>query len=84
MADRLFYTVEEVAQQLGVSVTTVYRLLKSGELHGWRLGRKSGWKVRPEDVDEFIAKRIAMAAGSTREEDTQLHTFFVELHDGNE
>ena len=37
--ERLFYTIEETAEILGVSRATVYRLLKTGQLVGIRVGR---------------------------------------------
>jgi excisionase family DNA binding protein len=33
------FTIDEVAEQLRVGRTTVYRLLKSGELPSFRIGR---------------------------------------------
>lgn len=37
--ERLFYTTEETAEILGVSRATVYRLLKTGQLVGVKVGR---------------------------------------------
>ena len=52
-------TAEEVAERLGVkNVVTVYRYLRSGELRGYQLGRKSGLKVRPADLEAFIQSKM--------------------------
>ncbi len=56
--DRLFeqfpalLTPLEVMDILGVGKNTVYRLLKSGELQGFRVGRS--WRVTEESLNEFM------------------------------
>ena len=54
-----FLTVAEVAEQLRVSTMTVYRLIKSGDLVAARIGRS--YRLRPEDVDGFLAQRFTLA-----------------------
>jgi excisionase family DNA binding protein len=54
-----FLTVAEVAEQLRVSSMTVYRLIKSGELQSLRIGRS--YRLRPADVDQFLARRFTQA-----------------------
>jgi len=54
-----FLTVAEVAEQLRVSTMTVYRLIKSGDLVAARIGRS--YRLRPEDVDGFLAQRFTQA-----------------------
>ena len=41
MADRLVLTVKETAQILGVSVATVSKLVKTGQLPAIRLGKRT-------------------------------------------
>jgi excisionase family DNA binding protein len=48
------YSVEEVAAQLRVSKNTVYRLLRTGELEGLRVGHL--WRVRPAAVFEYLRR----------------------------
>jgi len=48
-----------VAEQLRVSTMTVYRLIKSGDLVAARIGRS--YRLRPEDVDGFLAQRFTQA-----------------------
>jgi excisionase family DNA binding protein len=38
---------------------TVYRLIKSGELPAVRIGRS--YRLRPVDVDQFLARRFTQA-----------------------
>ena len=46
--------VEEVCFRLGLSPSTVYGLLRSGQLVGFRLG---SWKIPLGSVYEFINKK---------------------------
>jgi excisionase family DNA binding protein len=48
-------TVRDVAAYLGCHFTTVYRLLRSGKLPGFRLG--GDWRFRREDLDRWISDR---------------------------
>jgi len=54
-----FLTVAEVAEQLRVSTMTVYRLIKAGDLVAARIGKS--YRLRPEDVDRFLALRFTQA-----------------------
>jgi len=54
-------TVDDVARRLDVTEETVRRLLRRGELPGMQISRRSGWRVRAEDVDAFIRSRFRTA-----------------------
>ena len=43
--------VNEVADILRCSVSTVYALLESGKLEGRRC---PGWRVKPEDLERYV------------------------------
>ena len=45
-------TIQEVADYLRLSRTTVWRWCKSGELVAFKVGR--GWRVRKCDVDKIV------------------------------
>jgi excisionase family DNA binding protein len=45
-------TPEEVAEQLRVTLPTVYAWLKMGRLHGLRAGKF--WRIRPADLEAFL------------------------------
>lgn len=48
-----FYTVEEAAEKMGLSKTTVHRLVRSGELGHTRVTR---WiRISPEDITAYYA-----------------------------
>jgi len=52
-AEREFVTAEEVAARLGLARTTIYDLIKRGELQGLRSGRSV--RVRIQDLERWIA-----------------------------
>ncbi len=49
-----YLTPEEVAVRLKVAERTVYGWLRSGRLHGVKLGRL--WRVREGDLDVFLVE----------------------------
>ncbi len=59
MSDRAqWLTVEQTAEELQVSIETVRRWIRSGELPALELGsRRGGYRLKPEDVDRFIEER---------------------------
>ncbi len=58
--------IEAAATCLGVSVSTVRRLVRSGDLPAFRVGRQL--RFRPEDIDAYIeSKRIFPRGGSPRD-----------------
>ena len=58
--DDRFLTVAEVARSLRVSNMTVYRLVRSGKLPAFQVGR--GYRLRESDVRKFLDDRL-MDAG---------------------
>ena len=60
-AQERWLTVEEVAERLDVTQETVRRLLRRGELPGMQISKRSGWRMRPEDVDAFIRRHFRTA-----------------------
>lgn len=54
LANRML-TAQELAAYLRVNRSTVYRLLKKGELPGFRIG--SEWRFRIEDVNRWFRER---------------------------
>lgn len=61
-----FLTVEQVAEELNVSVSQIRALLKSGELRGIQVGGRNVWRTAASDVEDYIneayrrtAERIA-------------------------
>jgi excisionase family DNA binding protein len=48
-------TPQQVAERLQVTVQTVVRWLRKGQLKGSKLGRL--WRITEEDVDAFLQER---------------------------
>ena len=55
MTTRHYLTVEEVAKQFGVNVTTVYRLVKQGKLPAFKVGNQ--WRFSEVRLEEWVANR---------------------------
>ena len=49
-------TAQELAAYLRVNRSTVYRLLKKGELPGFRIG--SEWRFRIDEVNRWFSERL--------------------------
>lgn len=56
-------TVNELAEYLRVHRSTIYRLLKKGQLPGFKIG--SDWRFNVEVIDEW---RLRQGAGILEEE----------------
>ena len=52
-------TLEDVCEELMVGRNAVYRLLSSGELKGFRIGRI--WKIPRESLQKFIREQSKIA-----------------------
>jgi excisionase family DNA binding protein len=50
--EQSFLTPEEVSQLLRVSVYTVRRWIKQGDLPAYKVGR--GWRIRGEAIDDWL------------------------------
>lgn len=47
-------TVEEVCKYLGISRWTLYRLLETGQLNGYKVG--NAWRFRQKDIETYLNK----------------------------
>ena len=52
----MIYTIEECADLLKVSVSTVRKLIASGELKAFKVGGQ--WRIRKEDLDSYIDRQM--------------------------
>lgn len=50
--ERLFYTPEQVAEELQVSRRAVYKYLAEGRLHGAKFSERQ-WRISYEDLMDF-------------------------------
>ncbi len=55
MADKTYYTVQEVADLLKLHWQSVLNYIKKGELEALRLGK--GYRISQQALDDFIDRR---------------------------
>jgi excisionase family DNA binding protein len=53
------YTVEEIAQELGVHPDTVRRWIRKGELEAIDLGGSAGYRITQEALERFLRDRAS-------------------------
>ena len=56
-AEAEIMTAHEVADYLRVSPSTIYRLLKSGELRGFKVG---DWRFSRASIDRYMREQAAI------------------------
>lgn len=54
MLRKEYLTVEQVAKQLSLSEYRVRELIREKQIRAVKIGQ---WRVKPEDLDEFIKSR---------------------------
>jgi excisionase family DNA binding protein len=57
-----YFTIEEVAEQLGYSHAHVRRLIRQKQLAAVKLGR---WRVSQEAIEDFIKRRSVIVEDET-------------------
>ena len=57
LLDKEYYTTEEVAKISGLSDYTVRKKIREGELRAEGEGTRSGYRIRKEDLLEFLFKQ---------------------------
>lgn len=55
--DEEFHTAEDVARLLKVSIETVRRWLRSGDLRGFQYGSRGAYRISSSDLKQFIESR---------------------------
>jgi excisionase family DNA binding protein len=51
----MVYTLEDVAEILKVSVSTVRKLVEDGDLKAFKV--RNQWRVRKEELDAYISRQ---------------------------
>lgn len=59
---RRFLTIEQVADELNVGLSTVRTLISTGELRAIQVGGRSLWRVGSKDLEQYIIHAYAQAA----------------------
>ena len=58
-ADR-FLTLPDVAEELNISVSQTYALVRSSELQGIQIGGRNQWRVERVKLEEFLSQESAV------------------------
>lgn len=53
-----FFTLDQTAQYLNVSVPQVYALVRSGELPAIKIGGRGVWRVDRRKLDEYVERLL--------------------------
>lgn len=59
-ANRVIYTIEEAARQLGIGRTTMYALVMSGDIRSVTIGRLR--RVPAQCIDEYVTRLLEQSA----------------------
>lgn len=81
--ERYLYTQEEVADYLGLTHATVFKIIKNGEIKGVQIGNGEQRKHRAfsvSELDEYRIKRITKKCGGSGEEEMLVASFVVTLY----
>lgn len=50
-------SADEAREMLGVGKSTIYSLLNSGELKGFRIGTRN-WRIPRDEIDNYIINKM--------------------------
>lgn len=56
-ADLRLYSITDLEEILGVNHRVIWRYIKDGELHGFKLGNR--WRITEQNLREFIQNQEA-------------------------
>ena len=54
-----FLTMQDVADELAVSVSQVYHMVRSGELPAIKIGGRGQWRVEATELEAYIQRMYA-------------------------
>jgi excisionase family DNA binding protein len=66
MAGR-FLQMSEVADELSVSLSQVYHMVRSGELPAIKVGGRGQWRVERDRLEQYIERKYAETAEWVRQ-----------------
>jgi excisionase family DNA binding protein len=61
-----FLTLEEIAEELALTRSQVYAMVRDGELPAVKFGKKGHWRVERSRLEEYIAAKYAETAEYVR------------------
>jgi excisionase family DNA binding protein len=57
-----FLLMSDVAEQLNVSPSQVYHMVRSGELPAIKIGGRGQWRIERSKLEEYIERKYAETA----------------------
>ena len=61
-----FLQLTDVAEELSVSVSQVYHMVRSGELPAIKIGGRGQWRIERAKLEEYIARKYDETAEFVR------------------
>lgn len=61
-----FLTLDEVAEELAITRTQIYTMVRNGEIPAIRIGRKAHWRIERARLEEYIQAKYAETAEYVR------------------
>lgn len=52
--EKEFYTAKELAEKLSVNVMTIYRYIKAGKLHAYKIGKE--FRIEKQEFQNFLKR----------------------------
>ena len=62
-----FLLMSDVAEQLNVSMSQVYHMVRSGELPAIKVGGRGQWRIERDKLEEYIARKYDETAEWVRD-----------------
>jgi excisionase family DNA binding protein len=62
-----FLLMKDVAEELSVSLSQVYHMVRSGELPAIKVGGRGAWRIERSRLEEYIEQRYADTAQWVKE-----------------
>jgi excisionase family DNA binding protein len=62
-----FMQMSEVAEELSVSASQVYHMVRSGELPAIKVGGRGQWRIERARLEEYISHKYSETADWVRE-----------------
>jgi excisionase family DNA binding protein len=62
-----FLQMSDVAEELSVTLSQVYHMVRSGELPAIKIGGRGQWRIERAKLEEYIARKYAETADWVRE-----------------
>jgi excisionase family DNA binding protein len=61
-----FLQMSDVAEELSVSLSQVYHMVRSGELPAIKVGGRGQWRIERAKLEEYIERKYAETAAWVR------------------